>query len=42
MFNMDPTRELIGYLVRHGELVNMNVWDGWGNLDFERRRARTS
>lgn len=33
MFGLDPTCELIGYLVRHGELKNMHIWDGWG--DFE-------
>jgi broad specificity phosphatase PhoE len=34
MFNMDPSKTLIGYLVRHGELTNPNVWDGWGSLDL--------
>jgi len=33
MLNMTPSRERIGYLIRHGELKNMHVWDGWG--DFE-------
>lgn len=32
-FIMDPTKQRIGYLVRHGELKNMHIWDGWG--DFE-------
>jgi broad specificity phosphatase PhoE len=34
MFNMDPSHQLIGYLCRHGELVNMRVWDGWGSFDL--------
>ena len=29
----DPKKELIAYLVRHGELKSMSIWDGWG--DFE-------
>jgi len=29
--NPDPSRELIGYLVRHGELNLKNKWDGWGS-----------
>lgn len=37
MLNMDPSRELIGYLVRHGELTNMNVWDGWGDLNLSEK-----
>jgi broad specificity phosphatase PhoE len=36
-FNMDPSLELIGYLVRHGELTNMHVWDGWGNLELSEK-----
>lgn len=32
MFNMDPAHQLVAYLVRHGELTNMDVWDSWGNL----------
>lgn len=31
---MDPSRQLIGYFVRHGELKNMNIWDGWGKYDL--------
>ena len=31
--NMAPERTLLGWLIRHGELKNMHVWDGWG--DFE-------
>lgn len=28
---MDPTKELCGYLVRHGELrISEDKWDGWG------------
>lgn len=34
MIGFDPTRELIGYLVRHGELKNMNIWDGWGDYEL--------
>lgn len=30
-FGFDPTRQLLGYLVRHGELRNMRIWDGWGD-----------
>jgi broad specificity phosphatase PhoE len=30
--NLDPSRELIGYLVRHGELNIKGKWDGWGNF----------
>jgi probable phosphoglycerate mutase len=32
MFNMDPSKERIAYIVRHGELTKMSVWDGWGDL----------
>lgn len=29
--NADPSRELLGYIVRHGELnLQDNRWDGWG------------
>ena len=35
--NFDPARQLIGYLVRHGELVNMNIWDGWGNYSLSEK-----
>ena len=31
MFNFDPNRQLVGFLVRHGELNRMSIWDGWGN-----------
>jgi broad specificity phosphatase PhoE len=31
MLNADPSRELLGYLVRHGELNISNKWDGWGS-----------
>jgi broad specificity phosphatase PhoE len=34
MLNLDPSREIIGYLVRHGELKKMNIWDGWGDFDL--------
>lgn len=33
LFQFDPSKQLIGWLVRHGELKNMHIWDGWG--DFE-------
>ena len=32
--NLDPSRVLIGWLVRHGELKNMRIWDGWGDFDL--------
>lgn len=28
----DPSRTLLGYLVRHGELNIDHKWDGWGNF----------
>jgi broad specificity phosphatase PhoE len=31
-FTLDPSRTLIGYLVRHGELNIKDRWDGWGNF----------
>lgn len=34
MMNMNPSKCLVGFLVRHGELTNMNVWDGWGDLEL--------
>ena len=34
MFNLDPTRETIGFLIRHGELKNMKIWDSWGNYEL--------
>jgi broad specificity phosphatase PhoE len=37
MFNMDPAHQLIGYLIRHGELVNMHIWDGWGNYELSEK-----
>ena len=33
-WTIDPTRTLLGYLVRHGELKNMAIWDGWGDYDL--------
>ena len=36
----DPTKHLIGYLVRHGELTNMHVWDGWGDLTLSEEGQR--
>lgn len=32
--NLEPSKSLIGYLIRHGELKNMSVWDGWGDFDL--------
>jgi broad specificity phosphatase PhoE len=32
--SMEPSRQLIGWLIRHGELKNMHVWDGWGDFDL--------
>jgi probable phosphoglycerate mutase len=37
MLNMDPSRELIGYLIRHGELKNMRIWDGWGDFELSEK-----
>jgi broad specificity phosphatase PhoE len=37
MFTIDPSLELIGYLVRHGELTNMHCWDGWGDLELSEK-----
>ena len=34
MFNFDPSLDLVGFLIRHGELKNMHVWDGWSGLDL--------
>lgn len=34
MFGLNPELELIGYLVRHGELKNMRIWDGWGEFEL--------
>jgi broad specificity phosphatase PhoE len=34
MFNLDPSRQIIGYFVRHGELDNMRLWDSWGSYDL--------
>lgn len=34
MFTVDPSRTCVGYLVRHGELPNMNVWDSWADYDL--------
>jgi broad specificity phosphatase PhoE len=32
--NPTPEKTLLGWLIRHGELVNMSVWDGWGLFDL--------
>ena len=29
--NLEPQRDLVGYIVRHGELNLEDKWDGWGN-----------
>jgi broad specificity phosphatase PhoE len=34
MFDFDPNKQLVAYLVRHGELVNMRCWDGWGSFEL--------
>jgi broad specificity phosphatase PhoE len=34
MFNMDPSKTCLGFLIRHGELKNMKIWDSWGNYDL--------
>jgi len=34
MLNMDPSRETVAYMVRHGELHDMSVWDGWSDMDL--------
>jgi broad specificity phosphatase PhoE len=31
MFNFDPSKTLVGWLIRHGELKSMSIWDAWGN-----------
>lgn len=36
MFNMDPTRECVGYLIRHGELTSMSVWDSWTDMNLSK------
>ena len=28
---MDPSRECVGWLCRHGELNLQDKWDGWGS-----------
>lgn len=35
MFNLDPTKECVGFLVRHGELTRMSVWDGWSSMNLD-------
>jgi broad specificity phosphatase PhoE len=34
MFTMDPSRELVGWFIRHGELPRMDIWDSWGNYSL--------
>lgn len=34
MFMLDPSKECIGWLIRHGELVNMHIWDSWGTYEL--------
>lgn len=42
MFTMDPSRQLVGWMIRHGELKNMNIWDGWGEYTLsEEGRQQT-
>jgi len=40
MFNANPSKTLLGYLLRHGDLKNMNVWDGWGDFDLSEEGER--
>lgn len=42
MLNLDPSRTLVGWLVRHGELVNMNIWDGWGDYELSEKGRRSA
>lgn len=37
MINLDPSRCIIGYLVRHGELEKMSIWDGWGDYKLSEK-----
>ena len=37
MLNFDPSRQLVGWLIRHGELVNMHVWDGWADYPLSEK-----
>lgn len=41
MLNVEPTRDVLGFLVRHGDLNLHGRWDGWGNyvLSPEGREA---
>ena len=34
MLNMDPSHQLVAYLVRHGELTSMRVWDSWSDMNL--------
>lgn len=34
---MDPSRCLVAYMVRHGELNNMNIWDSWGSYELSEK-----
>lgn len=40
--NTDPNRELVGFLVRHGELNIGNQWDGWGFYDLSPEGLRSA
>jgi broad specificity phosphatase PhoE len=42
MINLDPSLELIGFLCRHGELVNMKIWDSWGNYELSEEGRQQS
>lgn len=37
MFTMDPSKTRVAYLVRHGELTNMHVWDGWSGIGLSEK-----
>jgi broad specificity phosphatase PhoE len=32
--NFDPNREICGYLIRHGTLTSMSVWDSWTGMEL--------
>jgi len=37
MFNIDPSRECVGWLIRHGELDRMSIWDSWGSYTLSEK-----
>ena len=42
MLNMEPGRTLVGFLIRHGELKNMSIWDGWGDYDLSEKGRQSA